>query len=79
MTSVGQGEYCRQPMKVSLNRQQVDQALAGRGTDLVTFVEAGRRQGKSLEEIAKDLQDMTRVPFTVRTLYRWVDSFEKVS
>lgn len=66
-------------MKVSLNRQQVDQALAARGTDLATFIEAGKRQGKSIEEIAKDLQDITRVPFTVRTLYRWNDALERVT
>jgi hypothetical protein len=66
-------------MKVSLNRQQVDQALANRGTSLPTYIEAGRAQGKSIEEIAKDLQDITRVPFTVRTLYRWVNKLEKAN
>lgn len=66
-------------MKVSLNRQQVDQALAARSTDLATFIQAGRQQGKSIEELADDLRHVTRVPFTVRTLYRWVDTLEAVS
>jgi len=66
-------------MKVSLNRQQVDHALASRGTDLATYIEAGKRQGKSIDEIAEDLRNVTRVPFTSRTLYRWANKLEKAS
>lgn len=66
-------------MKVSLNRLQVDEALADRGTDLATFVESGRRQGKNVREIAEDLQDTTGVPLTYRTLYRWIDQLEEVA
>lgn len=66
-------------MKVSLNRLQVDEALDARGTDLATFVESGRKQGKSIREIAQDLQDTTGVPLTYRTLYRWIDREEVAS
>lgn len=66
-------------MKVSLNRQQVEAALESRGTNLPTFVEAGRNQGKTIEEVWMDLRTLTGVPFSVRTFYRWVDSLEKVS
>ena len=66
-------------MKLSLNREMVEQALSKRGTNLSSFVEAGRSQGKHLNEIAADLQNVTGVPFTTRTFYRWVDSLEKVS
>jgi hypothetical protein len=68
-------QYCHS-MKVSLNRLQVDEALADRGTNLATFVEAGRSQGKSIREIAADLENVTGVPLTSRTLYRWVDRLE---
>ena len=37
-----------------------------------------RLAGNDLE-IAADLQNVTGVPFTTRTFYRWVDSLEKVS
>jgi hypothetical protein len=63
-------------MKVSLNRQQVDQALAARGTDLPTYLDLGRRRGQSIEDIAAELRIVTGVPFTSRTLYRWADKLE---
>lgn len=66
-------------MKVSLNRQQVDEALETLGTDLATFIHGGQQQGKSIEQLAHDLQQVTGVPFTVRTLYRWVDKLEEAS
>lgn len=66
-------------MKVSLNRQQVEQALESRGTDLATFIDAGRRQGKTMHEIANDLHAVTGVPFTSRTLYRWAEKLEVAS
>lgn len=63
-------------MKVSLNRQQVDEALQRRDTNLAKFVDAGREQGKSIREIAADLENVTGVPLTSRTLYRWVEKLE---
>jgi hypothetical protein len=66
-------------MKVSLNRTQVEDALAKRDTDLLSFVEAGQRQGKSMEEIWMDLRHISGVPFSVRTLYRWADSLVRAS
>jgi len=64
-------------MKLSLNREMVDQALERRGTNFASFVEAGRMQGKYLNEIAADLQSLTGVPFSERTFYRWVDRLEE--
>jgi hypothetical protein len=66
-------------MRISLNRLQVDEALEARETDLATFVETGKRQGKNIEEIAADLQSLTGVPFTSRTLYRWVEDLKVAS
>lgn len=63
-------------MKVSLNRLQVDDALAKRNTDLGSFIKAGQSQGKSMEEIWFDLRAETGVPFSMRTLYRWADAVE---
>lgn len=57
----------------SLNRRQVDEALAERGLDLDGFVETGRLEGKSNEELAIELREITGVPFSVRTFYRWLD------
>lgn len=66
-------------MKVSLNRMQVEAALAKRDTDLPSFIDAGQQQGKSMEEIWMDLRHISGVPFAVRTLYRWHDQLRKVS
>jgi IS30 family transposase len=63
----------------SLNRRQVEQELAARKTDLTTFIKYGLAQGKSMEEIWMDLRQTTGVPFSVRTLYRWVDALEKAA
>lgn len=63
-------------MRISLNRFQVDEALDQRGTDLETFVAAGRAQGKSIREIAEDLRDVTGTPLSYRTLYRWLDGLK---
>lgn len=63
----------------SLNRTLVDKALTERGTDLETFIEAGRTQGKTLEEIWMDLRQLSGVPFAVRTFYRWAEKLEKAS
>lgn len=56
---------------LSVPRLLVDQALARRGTNLADFIEGGRKQGKTIEEIYPDLVGATDVDFTVRTLYRW--------
>lgn len=60
----------------SYQRTLVDENLARRGTDLGAYVEAGRAEGKSIEEIWLELRVLTGVPFTSRTLYRWLDSIE---
>jgi IS30 family transposase len=60
----------------SLHRVQVDEALTKRDTTLEDFVSAGRTQGKNMEEIWMDLRQTTRVPFSVRTLYRWINDLE---
>lgn len=64
---------------ISAHRLQVDQALTSRGTTLSDFIEGGRAQGKNLDEIWMDLRQATGVRFSMRTLYRWVETLEKVS
>lgn len=56
----------------SLNRLQVDETLAKKGTDLEAFVAGGRAQAKTYEQIYADLQATTNVPFSIRTFYRWI-------
>ncbi len=63
-------------MQTSATRKLVDQALQRRDTNLQTFISAARDQGKSMEEIWLDLRGISGIPFSVRTLYRWVDSIE---
>lgn len=60
----------------SVPRYLVDQALAKRGTNLADFLDGGRKQGKSLEEIHPDLIAATDVEFSVRTLYRWAQDLK---
>lgn len=57
----------------SVPRFLVDQALNSKGTTLADFVDGGRKQGKTLEEIHGDLVSVTGVPLTLRTLYRWME------
>lgn len=57
---------------LSIHRHHVDEALAERGTNLIDFIEAGKRQGKNLDEIWMDLRQATGIRFSMRTLYRWV-------
>ena len=63
----------------SLHRIQVDEALHRRDTTLADFIEAGQKQGKSMEEIWMDLRHISGVPFSVRTLYRWHEQLEKAA
>ena len=63
----------------SLNRLQVEESLAKRDTNLGSFIEAGQKQGKSMEEIWMDLRHITGVPFSVRTLYRWHEQLERAA
>lgn len=63
----------------SAHRLQVDQALAERNTDLAAFIEAGKAQGKTFDEIFMDLRHTTGVRFSMRTLYRWANRLDEVS
>jgi hypothetical protein len=63
----------------SVPRLLVDQALAKRGTTLPDFIEGGRKQGNTIEEIHADLVAATGVDFSARTLFRWARDIEKVS
>jgi hypothetical protein len=54
-----------------------DQRLAELGTDFPTFIKD--HQGLSLDEIWRQLTDTTGVPFSTRTLYRWVNDLEVAS
>lgn len=60
----------------SYQRTLVDENLAKRGTDLAAYIKAGRAEGKSIEDIWLELRVITGVPFTSRTLYRWMDNLE---
>lgn len=66
-------------MRISLNRTQVEEALADRNTTLPAFIEERLDAGKSMEDIWLELRNLTGVPFSTRTLYRWADSLEKAS
>lgn len=63
-------------VSLSVPRLLVDQALAKRGTNLTDFIDGGRKQGKTIEEIHPDLVQATGVDFSVRTLYRWAEKLE---
>lgn len=63
----------------SVPRLLVEQALAKRGTDLAAYIEGGRKQGKTIEQIYPDLRETTGVEFNLRTLYRWAERLERAS
>ena len=63
----------------SYQRTLVDEALTRRDTTLPSFVEAGKVQGKSIEEIWLDLRNVTGVSFTSRTFYRWLEDLEEIA
>lgn len=58
-------------------RGLVDKALNSRDTDLATFVEKGQVDGKSIKQITEDLNLVTGIPITWRTLYRWIEKMEE--
>lgn len=57
-------------------RALIDKALASRDTDLETFVATRKAEGKSVTEIADDLNLVTGIPITSRTLYRWLEGVD---
>lgn len=57
-------------------RGLIDKALATRGTDLETFVTVRKAEGKSVTDIADDLNLVTGIPITSRTLYRWLEDID---
>ena len=61
---------------LSVPRLLVDQALTRKGTNLADFIDGGRKQGKTIEEIYDDLVRATGVDFAPRTLYRWAEKLE---
>jgi hypothetical protein len=63
----------------SVPRLLVDQALAKRGTSLGAYIAGGRQQGKTIEEIHRDLIEVTGVDFSARTLFRWARELQEVS
>lgn len=60
-------------------RGLVDKALQTRGTDLPTFVATRRDDGKTIKQITDDLNLVTGIPVTWRTLYRWIDGLREAS
>jgi hypothetical protein len=63
----------------SLNRRLIERELERRNTTLADFIGSGQTSGRSMEDIWLDLRNLTGIPFSVRTLYRWADSLEKVA
>lgn len=59
---------------LSVPRLLVDQALDRRNTTLEDFVDGGRKQGKTFDEIHAELILATGVDFSLRTFYRWTRS-----
>ena len=55
-------------------RSLVDKALESRGLDLLSFVADRRDQGRSVKEITEELNLVTGIPITWRTLYRWLEA-----
>lgn len=66
-------------MRSSALRRVVDDRLTDHDTTFADFVRDSRDRGNTIEETWIELRDITDVPVAVRTLYRWVESLEKVS
>lgn len=63
----------------SVPRLLVEQELAKRGTTLADYIDGGRKQGKTIEEIHADLTKTTGVEFSARTLFRWANQLKVAS
>ena len=74
-----QSAYCGPMRQTSTLKRMVDDRLEARGLSFASFVENGRRSGKTTEELWADLRDITGVPVAVRTMYRWVENMEQVA
>ena len=73
------GAYSSHHMRISLNRTQVEAQLQRMGSSLGQYIDKGRSEGMSMEDMWLDLRTLTGVPFSTRTFYRWAESLEKVS
>ena len=63
-------------MQPSTIRRIVDQELNKKHLTLRTFIEECKDENLSMEEMAWRLRELTAVPFSVRTFYRWADGIE---
>ena len=66
-------------MRPSTVRRIVDQELSKTQLTLRTFIEECKDENLGREEMAIRLRELTGVPFSVRTFYRWADGLEKVA
>lgn len=53
-------------------RTLVDRELAARNTSFPEFIKQARDAGKSINQAASELQQVTGIPLARRTVYYWV-------
>lgn len=56
-------------------RTAVEAQLARIGSDLRSFLQAGVDRGKSPTSLAEDLQRVTGIEVSYRSVYRWIDAY----
>jgi len=55
-------------------RTLVERELAARNTTFEAYIEAARTEGKSINQAAASLVQLTGIPISRRTVYYWVEN-----
>ena len=58
-------------------RTLIEDELHSRGSSLAEFIVDGRSKGESMKQLTVRLVDITRIPISWRTLYRWTADIEE--
>lgn len=60
-------------------RTLVDRELEARDTTFKDFINTARADGKSINQAASELRQITGIPVARRTVYYWVNDLERAS
>lgn len=61
-------------MSSSALLESINRHLSRIGTDVETFLRSGFERGQSVERLASELERITDISVSYRTLYRWSDA-----
>lgn len=60
-------------------RDAVDAQLRRIGSDIESFLKSGIEQGRSPRTLVTDLEDLTAIKVSYRSVYRWIEDLKVAS